>query len=274
MAVSRVDKNNLNSRSLGFALGPRMNASGRLETAQYALDMLTTNDPEKALELAQKLDEMNLDRRSQQDAIMKEAVVQAEKFQADPVLVVSGVGWNHGVIGIVAAKLLEKYKKPTFVLEEMGELAKGSARSYGDFSVVEAIRVADDIIIKGGGHKLAAGVNMKTENIDKFRVRLNEFYKSKNYKNQAELLLPREDVEAELSEVDLELIDKMKALEPFGNGNPDPMLRTNNLKVTARRVMGSVGQHVKYSLRDEKCSTIDLIALLVLILLLLKNIYV
>jgi len=260
MAVSRVDKHNLNSRSLGFALGPRMNASGRLETAQYALDMLTTSDSNRALELAQKLDEMNLDRRSQQDAIMKEAVIQAEKFDTDPVLVVSGVGWNHGIIGIVAAKLLEKYKKPTFVLEEMGELAKGSARSYGDFSAVEAIRAADDIIIKGGGHKLAAGVNMKTENIDKFRVRLNEFYKSKDYKNQSDLLLPREDAEASLDEVDLELIDKIKDLEPFGNGNPDPILRTNNLKVAARRVMGSDGQHVKYSLRDEKGSVIDLIA--------------
>lgn len=260
MVVSRVDKYNLNSRSLGFALGPRMNASGRLETAQYALDMLTTDDSEKALELAQKLDEMNRDRRSQQDEIMKEAVIQADKFDADPVLVVSGVGWNHGIIGIVAAKLLEKYKKPTFVIEEMGELSKGSARSYGEFSAVEAIRAADDIIIKGGGHKLAAGVNMKTENIGKFRARLNEFYKSKKYKNQAGLLLPREDAEADLSEVDLELIDKIKDLEPFGNGNPDPMLRTNNLRVSARRVMGSDGQHVKYSLRDEKGSAIDLIA--------------
>jgi len=260
MAVSRVDKNNLDSRSLGFALGPRMNASGRLETAQYALDMLTTDNPEQALDLAQKLDEMNQDRRSQQKEIVKEAIIQADKFKNDPVLVVSGKGWNHGIIGIVAANLLEKYKKPTFVLEEMGESSKGSARSYGDFSAVEAIRSADDIILKGGGHKLAAGVTMKTENIDKFRIRLNEFYKSKNLKNQVALLLPTEDTEANLLEVDLDLIENIKKLEPFGNGNPDPILRTNNLVVAARRVMGSDGQHVKYSLRDSERNFIDLVA--------------
>jgi single-stranded-DNA-specific exonuclease len=237
-----------------------MNASGRLETAQYALDMLTTNDSVKALELAQKLDEMNQDRRTQQDAIFKEAVIQSDKFQDNPVLVISGVGWNHGIIGIVAAKLLETYQKPAFVLEEMGELAKGSARSYGDFSAVEAIRSADDIIIKGGGHKLAAGINLRTENIDKFRVRLNEFYKAKKLTNQAELLLPREDAVAELSEVNIDLIDKLSALEPFGSGNPEPILRTDNLYVVARRTMGADGQHVKFLLRNDNNESMNMLA--------------
>ena len=97
-----------------------MNAAGRLETAQYALDMLRATDTASAMEKAELLDEMNRNRRTEQDKILEEAVVQAEQYADDPVLVVSAPGWNHGIIGIVAAKLLEKYKKPTYVLEEMG----------------------------------------------------------------------------------------------------------------------------------------------------------
>lgn len=164
----------VNARSLGFGLGPRMNASGRLETAQHALDMLRSRDGMDALAKADLLDGMNSERRAEQDRIFKEAIIESEKYKYDPVLVVSGKKWNHGTIGIVAAKLLEKYKKPTFVLEEMGDESKGSARSYGDFSAADAIRASDDIITKGGGHKLAAG-NVPTAVIDLFRKRVNEY---------------------------------------------------------------------------------------------------
>ena len=156
MAVSKVEPEKVNARSLGFALGPRMNAAGRLETAQIALDLLTAKDNQSAYEKAEQLDALNLARRTEQDKIYKAAVLEAETRLDNPVLVVSGADWNHGIVGIVAAKLMEKYKKPTFVLQEMGEESKGSARSYGDFSAADAIRAADDVITKGGGHKLAA----------------------------------------------------------------------------------------------------------------------
>jgi single-stranded-DNA-specific exonuclease len=185
MAVSSVEPDKLNARSLGFGLGPRMNAAGRLETATHALEMLRANDPEIALEKAQQLDALNVARRADQDKIFKAALIQAELYKDDPVLVVSHADWNHGIIGIVAAKLLEKYKKPTYVLQEMGSESKGSARSYGDFSAADAIRAADDIITKGGGHKLAAGVTMPTENISAFRQRVNEFYRTQKLFNQA-----------------------------------------------------------------------------------------
>lgn len=260
MAVARVEKNKVNSRTLGFALGPRMNASGRLETAKYALDMLTTKDSSEALELAQKLDDMNYKRRKDQDKIMIEAIEQAEKYTDDPVLVVSAAGWNHGIIGIVAAKLLEKYKKPTFVLEEMGFESKGSARSYGDFSAVEAVRVSDDILLSGGGHKLAAGVRLKTANIEAFRKRVNEFYKSKKLKNQAELLSPHADATAKLSEVTEELIKQVETLEPFGNGNPEPILKSENLLVVGVRKMGDKNQHIKIQVEDEDGTRMQMLA--------------
>ncbi len=261
MAVSGVDPEKVNARSLGFALGPRMNASGRLETAQYALDMLLAQEGRIALERAEQLDTMNAARRADQDLMMQGAVIQAEKYADDPVLVVSHADWNHGIVGIVAAKLLEKFHKPTFVLQEMGDEAKGSARSYGDFSAADAIRASDDIITKGGGHRLAAGVTLPTANIEAFRRRVNEYYTSLKLKDQEAQLLPLADVEiTDFADVNEQLIDELAQMEPFGSGNPEPILNISNVTVVNVRRMGAESQHVKLSLRDVSGKTIDMLA--------------
>jgi len=260
MAVARVDRDAITSRSLGFGLGPRMNAAGRLETAQYSLDMLQSTESANALNLAQQLDVMNTSRKNEQDRIFKEAIILAEKYAGDNVLVVSSPKWNHGIIGIVAAKLLEKYGKPTFVLEEMGEEAKGSARSYGDFSAADAIRAADDIITKGGGHRLAAGVTLPTMHIDAFRTRINEYYASQKLVNQQDLLLPVADTDAILAEVTEDLVGMLSQLEPFGNGNPQPILKSSGLIVMVVKRMGGDGQHVKIDVKDQFGSRMQLLA--------------
>ena len=254
MAVAGVEPSRVNARSLGFALGPRMNAAGRLETARIALDMLTAKDGQTALEKAYQLDEMNAKRRAEQDKIFKNALIEAEKYTDDPVLVVSGVGWNHGIIGIVAAKLLEKFQKPTYVLEEMGEESKGSARSYGDFSAADAIRASDDIITKGGGHKLAAGVTLPTANITAFRERVNQHYRELKFNlgEQQAKLLPIADVDARLTDITEELVEQIASLEPFGNGNPQPIVSSTNLLVVETRRMGADSQHVKLTLQDSE----------------------
>jgi len=245
MAVSRVDPDTVNARSLGFGLGPRMNAAGRLETAQIALDMLIATDGMEALERAQELDALNTARRADQDAIFKAAIAQAETFADDAVLVVSHADWNHGIVGIVAAKLLERYHKPTFVLQEMGEESKGSARSYGDFSAADAIKSASGIITKGGGHKMAAGVTLPTKNIQAFREQVNKHYIDMKLKDQAALLLPKADADADLTVVDEVLVGLLATLEPFGNGNAQPVLASTGLKVRHVRRMGTDAQHVK-----------------------------
>lgn len=261
MAVAGVEPDKVNARHLGFGLGPRMNAAGRLETAQYSLDMLRASEGIAALEAAQKLDEMNVARRAEQDKIFKEALVQAELYKDDPVLVVSAPGWSHGIIGIVAAKLLEKYQKPTYVLEEMGDEAKGSARSYGDFSAADAIRASDDIITKGGGHKLAAGVTLPTANIAAFRVRVNEFYRSQNLFNQQALLLPKADVTiGDFEQVTEALINELSRMEPFGSANPEPILRIDQALVMGVRRMGAEAQHVKLELRDAAGRSLQMLA--------------
>lgn len=250
MDVAGVNSSKITTKSLGFALGPRMNAAGRLETAQHSLDLLTTKNFAESYDLAQKLDVFNTSRKLEQQKIYTEAVKQAEEFSADHVLVVSGAGWSHGIIGIVAAKLMERFHKPTFVLEEIGDEAKGSARSYGDFSAADAIRYADAVITKGGGHKFAAGVTMPTQNIAKFREMVNEYYRTKKMFNQQQLLLAKEDVSADLADVNEELVALLETMEPFGNANPQPILMSKDVLVTKMKRMGADSQHVKLELDD------------------------
>jgi len=261
MAVAGIEPEQVNARHLGFGLGPRMNAAGRLETAQHALDMLVARDGLVALEASEKLEELNGKRRGIQDAIFTEACQQAEELADDRVLVVSSDGWNHGVIGIVASKLVEKYKKPVFIIGERGEEATGSARSFGDFSAADAVRAADDIIIKGGGHGAAAGVTLETEKIGDFRRRVNEFYDSLQLTNQERYLLPRADVEiGDFSEITEELIENLAKMEPFGNGNPEPVLKITRASVLNARRMGADGQHVKLALRDKNGKVLQMLA--------------
>ena len=261
MAVAGVEPDQVNARHLGFGLGPRMNAAGRLETAQHALDMLTARDGLVALEASEKLEELNGKRRGIQDAIFEEACVQAEELADDRVLVVSSDDWSHGVIGIVASKLVEKYKKPVFIIGERGEEATGSARSFGDFSAADAVRAADDIIIKGGGHGAAAGVTLATEKIGDFRRRVNEFYDSLQLTNQERYLLPRADVEIDdFSEIDEELVENLARMEPFGNGNPEPVVKITTASVLSARRMGADGQHVKLALRDKNGKVLQALA--------------
>lgn len=262
MAVSRVEPEKLVARSLGFGLGPRLNAAGRLETAQLALDLLTATDGSRAYELATLLDTMNQERRAEQDRIFKAARLQADAMVDDNVLIVSDPTWSHGIIGIVAAKLLEMYYKPTFVLQELEDgTAKGSARSFGDFSAVEAIRATEELLIKGGGHKLAAGVTLKAGHIAAWRKAVNDYYKTLNLTDQLRHL----DVRSDVTLTDFSLcsdgnVSALTQLEPYGNGNPEPIFEFPKLTVQTRRTMGAEGQHVKYRFMDHKGSVMDMIA--------------
>lgn len=262
MAVARVEPAKLNARSLGFGLGPRLNAAGRLETAQLSLDLLTASQPSTALKLAQTLDEMNQARRAEQDEIFKSACQQAEQLVDDPVLIVSHPDWSHGIIGIVAAKLLEKYHKPSFVLQELPDgSAKGSARSFGDFSAADAIKATKELIIKGGGHKLAAGVTLEAKNIAKWRQAVNDYYRTLRLESQLRFLEPQADASlGDLELYNVDEIEQLACLEPFGNGNLSPIVEISPLTVTERRTMGADDRHVKYSFKDVKGNRVSLVA--------------
>ena len=252
MEVSGVDKLQLDSYHLGFVLGPRMNAAGRLETAKYAIEMLLDNDKKNAHKNAIQLEKLNQIRRSDQLEILNEAIYKIENMPNQSVIVVSDQNWNHGIVGIVASKLLEKYHKPAIVIQEIDELSKGSARSFGDFNIADAINFSKDFIVKGGGHSLAAGITLRTEQIDNFRQKINEYYETQKIDDQSKYWLPKADTEAKLSEINEDLVNKICLLGPFGNGNPKPIIRSSKLIVKHIKYMGDSNQHIKLSVLQDK----------------------
>ena len=239
------------SSTLGFIIGPRINSAGRLETAEKALDLMLEKDSFVAFEKAKNLDDLNKKRRKIQHEALEIAIQKAEDFKNDKVLVVASESFNDGIIGIVASGLLERFKKPVFVISIEGDVAKGSARSFGDFSASQAVQNASEIIIKGGGHDAAAGVTLPTSKIDDFRKSVNDFYDSLKLKNQLKKLLPKVDVQLEdFSPISLELFEKISLLEPFGNGNDEPTFEIKNACVITRQEMGDKNQHLKLTLSD------------------------
>lgn len=247
--VAGINSVKITSRDLAFGLGPRLNASGRLETAQHSLNLLMSRDISEARRYALVLDNMNLKRKESQAMIYKEAAAMAEEDNSS-VLVLSSPNWNHGIVGIVAAKIMETYHKPTFVLQEMDKMTKGSARSFGDFSVADAIFSVKDMIISGGGHNLAAGVSLPVGAIEDFRKGINNYYLGLSLKNQADFLVPSVDADVnKIEDLNLELVSSISQLEPFGNGNQDPVfkLRTDNFSVS---LMGKDLQHLRMTVSD------------------------
>ncbi len=153
--------------------------------------------------------------------------------------------WNSGIIGIVASKIMEEFKKPTFLISEKGEESVGSARSFGEFSVADAIHYAHDHIVRGGGHKVAAGVTLKTDDIESFRKAVNQYYLSLGLADQEKWLLPNEDLSVQLSDLNINLAQSLKQLEPYGVANPEPVFYTENALIDSKRSMGDKGQHLK-----------------------------
>lgn len=243
----------INSSTLGFVIGPRINAAGRMDSAEKALELLIEKDPFLALEKAKMLDEINNRRKKIQEDAFEIAQKEAEKFEKDNVLVLANEKFHDGIIGIVAGKIVERFKKPTFVISIEGEISKGSARSFGGFSASQAIQNASEIIIKGGGHDAAGGVTLPTENIDGFRRSVNEFYLEKglNFETEKANLLPKIDVEIEeFSLLTLGLFDEISKLEPFGPKNEQPIFEIKNVEVVEKIEMGNKKQHLKITLED------------------------
>ena len=239
------------SSTLGFIIGPRINSAGRLETAEKALDLMLEKDSFMAFEKAKNLDDLNKVRRKIQHEALEIAIQKAKDFENDKVLVLADESFNDGIIGIVASGLMERFKKPVFVISIEGDVAKGSARSFGDFSASQAVQNASEIIIKGGGHDAAAGVTLPTSKIDYFRKSVNDFYESLKLKNQLEKLLPKVDIQLEdFSPISLDLFEKISLLEPFGNGNEEPTFEIKNAYVIVRQEMGDKNQHLKLTLSD------------------------
>jgi single-stranded-DNA-specific exonuclease len=258
--VSGVTRGGIGSYHLGYLFGPRMNAAGRLEHAARSLELMLTNDMGRAMEIADELDALNRQRQTDQACIFAEADEMARAYLEDPVLVLADAGWSHGIVGIVASKLVEKWRKPTLVMQILGEHAKGSGRSVGGFNLVEALRAHADHFIKFGGHYFAAGYTIPVGSINKLRQDLNAYFKQQPV--SPEVLADQTKAEATVtgwSDLGWELYRELEQLEPFGSGNPKPVLGAQKLTVTTARPVGKDQTHLKLELKDGEGRTMSAI---------------
>ncbi|MBW3538425.1 single-stranded-DNA-specific exonuclease RecJ [Candidatus Parcubacteria bacterium] len=250
-AVASFSLSDVSSYHLGFILGPRLNAAGRLEHAARSLELLTTADSGRARTIAAELDQLNHQRRSDQAKIVAEASEQAAGYASDPMLVLASPDWSHGIVGIAAAKLVEKWRKPALVMQIMGGTAKGSARSLGNFNLVEALRAVADNFIKFGGHQFAAGFTLKTGQIERLRADLNAY--CRDHRRDLEVTAEMA-VDAQLDNmaaVDWPLYGELLKLEPFGTANPKPRFGATGLKVLDCKPVGREQNHLKVTLGDD-----------------------
>lgn len=251
MNIARVDPAALTAESIGFQLGPRMNALGRLEDATVSVELLTTRDAIRAGQLAAKLERLNQERRLLTSQTTRAALDMIER---DPsllsynALVLDHPHWHAGVVGIVASKLVEQFGKPTvLLLTPPGEAARGSARSVPGVDIGSAIAACSALLLTHGGHPGAAGLSLKPENVSLFRRELSrqvEVYRDPNVQTGIQI-----DAEVELADLSLALAAELSRLAPFGQGNPAPQLMTCGLTVVDDRRIGREGTHRKLTVR-------------------------
>jgi single-stranded-DNA-specific exonuclease len=243
-----LSASSLKPEDIGFRLGPRINAIGRIGDPQIVIDLLTTDDMGTALERAMQCEQINQHRQQMCEQIEQEAIALVEtlyttSLQEDRVLVVVQPNWHHGVIGIVASRLVERYGVPVFIgTYEDDKQIRGSARGIPEFHVFAALEYCQDLLGKFGGHKAAGGFSLPAENLAALRSRLVEFA---NQCLEIQHLKPllKIDAEANLNQINQELYQQLHALEPCGIDNPDPIFWTANVQVIEQQTIGK--GHIK-----------------------------
>ena len=229
---------------LGFRLGPRINAGGRVGKASHGAELLISNDPEKTYQIALDLDKSNKERQAIELMLSEQINLEVKNYHNHPVLVMSGNNWHEGIIGIVASRIKEKYNKPTILISLQQNIGKGSARSVVGFDIGSQIikAVQCGILQKGGGHKMAGGFILKKENIPTFRDFLIKNFEKSNINPSASANLYLDSIIAPsaLNEV---FFDEINCLAPFGSGNSEPKFVIENIKVISANIVGN--NHIK-----------------------------
>ncbi|WP_203232155.1 single-stranded-DNA-specific exonuclease RecJ [Paenibacillus pinistramenti] len=255
-ALLKVSGSNvINSTAIGFALAPRINASGRLAHARDAVELLTASDLDRAEQVAEQLDLLNRERQQIVEDIVQEAAAQLEETRAGgtvpSVIVLAGEGWNVGVVGIVASKILEKYYRPVLILgidPETG-MCKGSARSIPGYDMYEALTDSADLLDHFGGHPSAAGMSLHRDQLDALRERLNQFAQ-KVLTEEHYVPMLTADLECTLEEVNVRSIELLSRLEPFGMNNGSPRFLIRGTQIHECRQMGKDKRHLKITLKQ------------------------
>jgi len=248
LQTTGLEGKKITSNMLGYAIAPRLNAAGRIDSASAAIELLLTKDDAEAGRLAQILEDRNRERQHEQERITQEALQQIAGIALDKfkVLVLSSYGWNPGIVGIVATKLVDKYHRPAVLLalDENSEVGVGSARSIESFHVFDALMRCGHLLERCGGHAKAAGLSIMACRINDFQVAINQVADEVLTESD---LIPQIEVDAELEpgEVTIDLARELQLLEPFGYGNREPVFVSRGAVVTDKTRVGTNGAHLK-----------------------------
>ena len=244
---------------LGFMLGPRINAGGRVGKCSHGANLLLNTDPKNAFKLASELEQFNKERQMLEKDLLQKLLNETKDNSKDPVLVLSGSNWHEGIIGIVAARLKDKFNKPVIIISIDGQVGKASARSITGFDIGSVIIAAtqNKILSKGGGHKMAGGFSIDVKNIDKFKDFVCRKFKNVNEDIISEKPMYLDSILSPTA-INLDFYNKVNNLAPFGSGNPEPKFIIENLKTINGRIVGE--KHVKSILIGLDGSSIKTIA--------------
>ncbi len=242
----------VDASTLAFRIAPRINAAGRMGSAERALKLLLTDDFKQAQELAQEISQANADRQAIEADITNAAIEIIEndnEIKYRKVIVVSGQDWHRGVIGIVASRLVEKYGKPCIVISQNGDISKGSGRSIEGFSLYDALTYCKESLVQYGGHTLAAGLTVETRNIDIFRKLINEYAE----KAASCVALLHIDCKLNPASINLDMLSSIELLAPFGAENPQPLFGLYNMTISGIQPVGG-GKHMRMQLTKNGCT--------------------
>jgi len=253
--LSLFDFANLNRKTIGvyevgFIIGPRLNASGRIEDPMESLRLLCTPVENRAISLAQRIDQKNKERQS----LTKKTVLHArELYLAEEkkgnLIFIAHESYQEGIIGLVAGKLMEEFYKPAIVVSKGGEFSRASARSVDGFDIIQAIQVCDHLLVSSGGHPKAAGFSFRTEKIETLKNKLSKIVEESLAKVDLSPTV-KIDAQVDLEMLNFNLHEILKKLHPFGRSNPEPVFKSSKVKVIDAQLMGSENQHLKLKVTD------------------------
>ena len=241
--ISEIE-NNLTTYHLGYVLGPRINAGGRVGKSTHGAKLLLNNDSKDAFKISSELNNYNKERQLLEKELLKDIMDKDYGLTDEPVIVLHGENWHEGIIGIIAARIKEKYNKPTFIISTKSGLAKGSARSIYGFDIGTAViaAVQNKILVRGGGHKMAAGFTLDTDKISEFKNFLIRKFKSININLESKKNIFY-DTEISPSAINIDFYEKINVLSPFGSGNPEPKFVIKNVRPLNSKIVGE--KHIK-----------------------------
>lgn len=259
LAESGLNGSALDAWHLGFVLAPRLNAAGRLANARAGVELLTTSDRSQAGKLAAALESLNQQRKAIEDSILNEAAAMLDaKGQADyPAIVLAAREWHHGVLGITASRLCERFRKPVVMVGWDGRQGRGSARSIPGLNIFEALGANQDYLLRFGGHSMAAGLNIEYEQFAPFKKALLAWVEQ-SYLENPELRDHVIEIDGELepASIDSKLVKELEMLKPFGTGNPRPLFALRGIEMEKTRLIGKQNEHFKSRIKGQEVECI------------------